>query len=209
MYGSYESDEFASLLGGFESDESDESDEFFLRESDEAAPRRGPRPRLPTAKRGSPVPRRAGPGYATKDELQATANRLDARIGTNSKAIQALDTRTRSLETETARLSSAVKKELNERKTSTEALKKDLDQMRNNSILLALLSQPTTTDIGPVHNVVVDNSGPMGHMLPLLLMAGGGSSGGGLFGGSNDGGMGNLIPLLIIMQAMNQQPQRP
>lgn len=206
MYGSYESDEFAQLLGGFESDESDESDEYF-RESDEAAPRRGPRPRLPTAKRGSPVPKRAGPGYATKEELQATANRLDGRIGTNSKAIQALDGRTRSLEIETARLSAAVKKELSERKTSSEALKKDVDQMRNNGILLALLTQPTTQRVSGVDNVVVDNSGPMGHMLPLLLMAGSGSSGGGLFGGSGDSGMGNLIPLLIIMQAMNQQPR--
>ena len=79
MYDSFE--DFGELLEDVESDEA--YDEAF--ESDEAVRRRGRpmlRRRVPTAKRGNPVPHPVAAGYATKAELNATAHRLDARIAT-------------------------------------------------------------------------------------------------------------------------------
>jgi uncharacterized small protein (DUF1192 family) len=188
----FETDEFESLLEDVEIDESDIEDS----ELDERA-RRGARgrlrPRLPLAKRGSPVPRKAGPGFATKAELVATANRLDGRIAVTTKSVAALDVRTRSLESEAARLSAELKKETLARKTEAEAFKKALDQQRTNGLLIHLLSQPTKTEVGGVKNVLVDNSSGLGAMLPILLMSGMGSSGGGLGGGGD-----SMLPLMAV-----------
>lgn len=198
MFEDFESDEFAALLEDYESDESDESDEF---ESDERARRvgrRGVAAKVRTAKRGSPVPKRAGPGFATKAELQATANRLDGRIAVNSTAIQKVQGQVRTLEAETARLGTALKKETLARKTETEALKKAIDAQRTTGLLIHLLSRPTKVTIGSQANVLVDNSSGIGAMLPILLMSGMGSGGGGggLFGGGD-----SMLPLMAIAMA--------
>lgn len=193
MFESFESDEFAELLEFAELDESDESDEW---ESDERA-RRGrrgaPQRRVPTAKRGNPVPKKAGAGFATKAELQATATRLDGRIATNSKAIQTIEGRLRALDTETGRIGATLKKEALLRKTETEALKKAIEQQRTTSLLIHLLAQPSKQTVGGVENVLVDNSSGIGAMLPILLMSGMGSGSGGMFGGDN-----NMLPLMAI-----------
>lgn len=188
----FETDEFEELLEDIEIDESESEDSEWPERVRRGA-RRGVRPRLPTARRGSPVPKKAGPGFATKAELLATANRLDGRIAVTSKSIAALDVRTRTLETETARLSAELKKETLARKTESEAFKKALDQQRTNSLLIHLLSQPTKVTIGTTPNVLVDNSSGLGAMLPILLMSGMGSGGGGLGGGGD-----SMMPLMAI-----------
>lgn len=194
MFEDFESDEFAELLEFAELDESDESDEW---ESDERARRgrrgRGAPRRVSTAKRGNPVPKKAGAGFATKAELQATANRLDGRIATNSKAIQTIEGRLRTLDAETGRIGAALKKETLLRKTETEALKKTVEQQRTTSLLIHLLAQPSKKTVGGVENVLVDNSSGIGAMLPILLMSGMGSGSGGMFGGDN-----NMLPIMAI-----------
>lgn len=194
MYNAFE--DYGELL---EDIESDEADEMF--ENDEAAPRRGRGNRwgkVPTARKGNPVPQRVAQGYATKADLQATAQRLDARIATNSKAIATVDGRVRAVEGESAKIRAALKKELHERKLATDALKKGLDDQRQLALLLALLSTQDTVVMNG-QNVVVDNGDQFSKLLPIMLMTGGlgGSStgGGGLFGG--DGG--NLGTLAMVM----------
>src|SRR6478672_9232907 len=102
----------------FEADELDESDELFGEsdesdESDEARRRsRGrSRPPIRTPQRGNNVPRRPPEGFATKAELTATASRLDAKIGTLSTGLKALDGRVRSLDGEQVKLRADLKKE--------------------------------------------------------------------------------------------------
>jgi hypothetical protein len=208
MYTGFGAEEFPEFLT--EDTEDTEDTEFFHFDEAAGRPGRGPRGRLPTAKKGNPVPQQAGQGYATKAELQATAQRLDGRIATNSKAITTLDGRTRVIETETGKIGSALKKEIAERKTVTEALRRGLDESRQIAMLMPLLSTQDTisANIGPNNsavNVVVDSGDKFSKILPILLLSGGfgGSTStpgagqtGGLFGG--DGGIGSLSLIMAL-----------
>jgi hypothetical protein len=202
MFESFESDEFAELFEDYESDESDESDEYFVEYDERSGGRRRPAgrgPKVRTAKRGSPVPKKAGPGYATKAELLAAANRLDARIGVNSKAIQTADAKIRSLDTEVGRLGSALKKETTERKAEAESFKKALAESKQIAMMLPLLSSQTTVQVkdvaGNTQNAVVDNGGTFSKILPMLLLSGG-------LGGSSGGGDSNsMMPLMLLAMA--------
>ncbi len=202
MHNPYE--DFSELLEADEADESYgyEADEAFGEadfEADERARRRPQRPaprRVPTARPGSVTPRPQPQGFATRAELQQTASRLDAKIATNSKAVQTLDGRVRAAVSETSRVSAALAKEIRERKTATDALKKSIDEQRQMALLLPLLSTYEKRDIvtgtETVRNVLTDNGDKLSSLLPILLMSGGlggsggsGGSGGGLFGGDN------------------------
>jgi hypothetical protein len=193
MYNPYE--DFGELLDDTESDESFvafESDEADF-ESDERARRAGrgrPAPRrVPTAGRGNTVPRPNPQGFATKAELQQTAARIDAKIAVNSKAVQTLDGRVRAVVAENGRIGAALAKEIRERKTVTEALRKSIDEQRQIAMLLPLLSTYEKRSVGGVDNVLIDSGDKLSSLLPILLMSGGfggsGASGGGLMGGDN------------------------
>ena len=206
MFENFESDEFAQLLEGVESDESDESFEYDEYESDERIRRRPrlPRPPLPTARRGNAVARKAPPGFATKGELQATANKLDARIATNSKAIQAADKRLRANEADTGRIGTALRKEITERKAATDQLKKGLDESRQLAMLLPLLNPSKTVQIQTsegTKKVLVESDDKFSKILPILLLSGGlgGSSGGGGLGGGDN----NMLMMVALMTAMD------
>ncbi|MDB5674417.1 MAG: hypothetical protein JWM65_1399 [Sphingomonas bacterium] len=194
MYNPFE--DFGELLEDIESDESDEAFE-----SDEAAPRRGKSwGKVPTAKRGNPVPQKVANGFATKADLNAVAQRLDGRIATNSKAIATVDGRTRAIEAEAHKLRASLKHEIAERTKATDALKKGLDDARQLAMILPLLSTTETVTIGTQQNVVVDNGDQMSKLLPIMLLSGGfggssGSGGGGMFG---DGGMGPLVMMMAL-----------
>jgi hypothetical protein len=195
MYNPFE--DYGELLEDIESDEADEAFE-----SDEAAPRRGKSwGKVPTAKRGNPVPQKVANGYATKADLNAVAQRLDGRIATNSKAIATVDGRTRAIEAEAHKLRASLKHEIAERTKATDALKKGLDDARQLAMILPLLSTQDTQVVAGVPNVVIDNGDKMSKLLPMLLLSGGfggssGSGGGGLFGG--DGGMGPLVMMMAL-----------
>src|SRR5262245_31247099 len=79
-------------------------------DQDAEAARRRPRFRGPirTPQRGGAVPPRPAAGFATRAELTATANRLDAKIGQVSTGIKALDGRVRTLDSEQSKLRSAL-----------------------------------------------------------------------------------------------------
>lgn len=191
--------ELDELLESDEFYEFDESDEF-----DEARRRTPLRRRAPvrTAKRGGAVPQRPASGFASKAELTATANRLDARIATNSTAIKTVDSRVSTLTSENAKLRADLNK-----------MQGGINDVRNMSMLMPMLSSQktvTTTEtvsgIPAGSKVVVDSGDSFSKILPLLMFSGsfGGSSGqsgsGGMFGGDSGG----LMMVAMIMATQNK-----
>jgi hypothetical protein len=197
------------------SDEALEGDELYgeideVDELDEAA-RRPQRRRMGapirTPQRGGNVPPRPATGFATRAELTATANRLDAKIGQVSTGIKALDGRVRTLDTEQGRLRTALTAETKKR----EALAGQVNNLQQMSMLLPLLTTQSTRAVtapvagtGLVTNdkVVVDNGDSLSRVLPMLLFSGAGSTSGqsgsgGMFGGDN-----NTMMMLAMVMAM-------
>lgn len=165
---------------------------------DEAAPRRGrkfmpPRPGVKLPPRGNVVPKHAGPGFATKREVEEIAKRLDGRIHTSAAAIKTLETRSRSVEREVGTMGGALRKEIALRKKETAELKKGLDESRQIAMILPLLAP----------------SNPGGKedkftkLLPVLLY-GGMLGGGGGFGTSTTDS--NSSMLTTMMMAIALQP---
>ena len=199
----------------YETDEGLETDELYgevdeADESDEAA-RRPQRRRMGapirTPQRGGNVPPRPQAGFATRAELTATANRLDAKIGQVSTGIKALDGRVRTLDTEQGRLRTALTAETKKR----EALAGQINNVQQMSMLMPLLTTQTTrsvttavagTAIAANDKVVVDNGDSLSRILPMLLFSGAGNTGGqsgsgGMFGGDN-----NTMMMLAMVMAM-------
>jgi hypothetical protein len=188
----------------YELEEMLESDELFQAESDESdeAARRRLLP-LRTARRGNTVPQRPAQGFATRAELMATANRLDAKISTNANAIKTVNGRVSTLSGDVTKL-----------RTDVTKLQGNVNDVRNMAMLLPLLTTQTTrtvaanvanTDIRAGDKVVVDTGDNLSRLLPLLIFSGafgssGGASGsgGGMFGGDSSGIM--MIALIMAMQ---------
>lgn len=194
----------------YESDEVLESDEYVeYDESDESDEARRPRGRfgrnVKTAKRGGAVPPRPGQGFATRAELTAAANRLDARIATNSTAIKTVEGRVATLSSDITKLRTDINKSQG-----------GVNDIRNMSMLMPLLTSQSTrtvtaavagTNIQAGDKVVVDSGDNFSRLMPLLLFSGsfgssGGSgqsgSGGGMFGGESSGIM--MVALMMAMQ---------
>jgi hypothetical protein len=173
---SFESDFEDVLEHDFESDyESDfEYDEGTWDEAAKVRPRSF-RPLKAPAK-GSPTVTQPRAGFATKAELDATAKKLDARIATNTGSIKALDGRTRTMENESAKMGTALKKEIEVRKRQTTELRKGLDESRQLAMIVPLITAGA------------DPNDKFAKMLPILLYSGafGGSGSSGL-GGDNQG----------------------
>lgn len=180
----------------FESDFEDyvESDFEFDGEAewDEAAPRRRfmPRPGVKLPPRGNAVPKRAGPGFATKAELEATAKRLDDRIHTSAAAIKTIETRSRAVEREVGTMGAALKKEIALRKKETADLKKGLDESRQIAMILPLL--------GPSD----PNQDKFTKLLPVLLYGGMLGGGGGGFGGSSTDSNTSMLTTMMMVIAL-------
>ena len=157
MEADFEAD-FESLFeNDVEYDESDESDESLFGDLS-----RRMRPALKLPPRGNNTVRAAKAGYASRAELQATANRLDGRIATNATAIKTLDGRSRVTERGLNSVGAAVKKEIALRKKETGELRKGLDESRQIAMIMPLLGGGTDS---------------FSKMLPLLMY-------GGMMGGS-------------------------
>ena len=197
-YAPYESDELAESDEFLEYDESDESDEA----------RRRSRAPVRTARRGGTVPARPMPGFATRAELTATANRLDAKIVVNSSAIRAVEARTNKIASDNGKLRAEVNK-----------LQGGLNDVRNMAMLMPLLSSQSTkavtasvAGLAAGDKVVIDTGDSFSRILPLLMFSGtfggssqggtsGGSSSGSMFGGGDNGMM--MVAMMIALQGKN------
>jgi hypothetical protein len=197
----YETEDLESLVELLEFDESDESDE-----SDEMAERwRRRRPRTASG-RGMYPPRPQG-NYVTQAQLQTALARVGQQIRTNSAAIGTLTTRVNAVSTEQTKQSTALRKEIDERKKQADALRRDTRQKLELLTLLPLISKPTsvtlTQDVAGLRKdqkVLVDSGDSLTMLLPLLLIGGlGGSSGTGGSGADSSADGSNIALLAIAL----------
>jgi hypothetical protein len=142
--------------------------------------------------------------YVTQTQLQTSLAKVGDQLKANSNAIGGLSERV-SAQTE------VIRKEVTARKKETDQLKKDLNQTRQMSALLPLLSKPKSiqlqasavpTGTSPVPKALVESNDAFGLLLPLMLMGGmggssGGSGGGGMFGGDDSGMMMMVLALTL------------
>lgn len=143
------------------------------------------------------------PGAAvTRKEFTDALRNVDMKIGTNSKAIQVVDERGRSLAAAQGRMAADLRKEMVDRKKAIMGVRKDLQSTRETGILLSLL---------PSLGVGGNN---IGILAPLLLLGNdvsgeppsSGTSGGILGGlGGGGGGLGGIVPLLLISELLKDR----
>ncbi|GMA15730.1 hypothetical protein E5F05_06115 [Deinococcus metallilatus] len=165
-------------------------------ESDERARPRGRQrgqPPLRTPSPQSSFQPRPSANAVTQAQLQAAVRSLDGKISTLAGNVKTLESRTNSVAAEQDRLAAAMRKEAEDRKKTTDNIRRDLQQTKTLAVLLPLISQ-RTEDVpradGTIAKVVTQPSDTLSTMLPFLLLMGGGpgdsSPGGGLLGdGSN------------------------
>jgi hypothetical protein len=162
-------------------------------------PRNVPRPRQGNAAVNAPQG-----GYATKAELEATANRLDGRIAVNTKAIDDVNGKVNALGTAHNRLEANTKRGFTTTKATTDKLSKNVENVKMAAMLMPLLTSPKTRDITVVNptdatktetvKVMVDDGDTFRTIAPMFLLNGG-------FGGgdSSGGSMSEMmIPLLFL-----------
>lgn len=176
-------------------------DEAYDEAYDEAAPRR-PAPRQPVrvAPRGStyqaPTPASVANSPVTQSQLKAVTDRIGAAIKVNSQAITQVDSRVRTLGQAQTRLESGLRKEISDRKDAISAVRRDLQQTREVSAILPLI----TSFAGP-GNVLAS-------LAPLLLLGNDvsadpgpgnspGTSNSGLLGGF--GGGNSMLGLVAVL----------
>jgi hypothetical protein len=102
---------------------------------------RRPPPVRPAPRTSSYAPRPTG-GQApvTKSEFQSTIARLDAKMGTNSRAIAEVDTRARSAIAEVQRQNAAVRKEIDARRKAADSLRGDLQDTRETAAIAQIVA---------------------------------------------------------------------
>jgi hypothetical protein len=180
-------------------------------ESESEAAERAPirRPSSQPSFKPRPVP--GTPQGVTQAQLEAALTRVDGKIKTVSDGIGTITARVNSLST-------ANKKEAEERKKSVEGQNKDLNQKLQLLALLPLLVQsPTATGpkVGanpltdaagsPIAAISVPDTSNLNALLPLLLVSGIGGTGGGLgLGDSSSGGEGGMS-LLVLALALGRK----
>ena len=181
-----------------EDTEADESDE-----SDAEARTRWQRPKVAS---GSGLFRqRPGTTYVTQQQMQLALARVSAQIKTNSTAVATLTTRVNTV-------NDTIKKEQAARKKDSEAIRGDVRQMRDMTMLLPFLSGSTTRSMTAntaglqQGDKVLIQGDTFSQLMPLLLLGGMGSGGGGMFGGSgSSGGSDNSMMMMMMVLAMSNR----
>ena len=139
---------------------------------------------VPTPSQGSSMARRPTGNFVTEGQLNAAVDKLDGKINTLSGGVRTLEGRTNTIASEQDRLGSALRKEIEERKKSLEAVQKDLGNTKMVSLLLPFLTQrpvPVDSKDGKTQ-VLTQPNDSLTTLLPFLLLMGSGSSGSGMFG---------------------------
>jgi predicted RNase H-like nuclease (RuvC/YqgF family) len=185
-------------MNGYSEDLDSLLDSLEYEEFEEAAPSRRSPVRTPS-RQSSFIPRQTTTP-ASQTQVQSAARNLDSKIETLSKAVQALETRTNSLSTAQDRQAALVRKEVTDRRRSTDATRSDLQQTKMLAVLLPLLTQETTDatdDQGRTVKVVTQSQNQLATLLPLLLLLPGYSGGDGK--GPLGGGDSTMMLLLLVL----------
>lgn len=186
-------------MNGYSEDLDSLLDSLEYEEYDEAVPSRRGYVRTPS-RQSSFVPRQTTTP-ASQTQVQSATRNLDSKIETLSKAVQALETRTNSLSTAQDRQGALIRKEVTDRRRSTDATRSDLQQTKMLAVLLPLLTQETTDatdDQGRSVKVVTQSQNQLATLLPLLLLLPG-YSGGGDGKGPLGGGDSTMMLLLLVL----------
>jgi len=178
-------------------------------ESDDAESRGGRRSPVRTPSRQSSFAPRPTGQAASQTQVQSAARNLDAKIETLSNAVKALETRVNGVAADTQRVGTVVKKEIEERKKSGDAIRGDLQQTKLLGAILPMIGQKTVDvtvlnaqgePTGTTQKLLAPSDNPIAQFLPILLLLGGSSSG----DGSKSGGLGDgILPLLLVVSLMN------
>jgi predicted RNase H-like nuclease (RuvC/YqgF family) len=188
-------------MNGYSEDLDSLLDSLEYEEFEEAVPSRRTSVRTPS-RQSSFMPRQTTTA-ASQTQVQSATRNLDSKIETLSKAVQALETRTNSLSTAQDRQAALVRKEVTDRRRSTDATRSDLQQTKMLAVLLPLLNQDTTDatdDQGRPIKVLTQSQNQLTTLLPLLLLLPGYSSGGdGRGGGGLGGGDSTMMTLLLVL----------
>jgi hypothetical protein len=171
-------------------------------EAAEAARGRGA-PRRPSPQPSfKPRPAAGTPQYVTQAQLEAALARSDAKVKTVADGVSTISARVNAV-------TSATRKEADERKKALDTTNKDLNQKMQLMAMLPVLITPktkTVLDIDGVtqDEVVVADDSSLNKLLPLLLMTGMGSAGG--FGTSGDGSAdgGNSMMMMAMVLALGR-----
>jgi hypothetical protein len=185
-------------MNGYSDDLDSLLDSLEYEEYEEAAPRRRTSVRTPT-RQSSFVPRQTATP-ASQTQVQSAARNLDSKIETLSSAVTALENRTNSLAATQDRQSGLIRKEVVDRRKTTDSTRADLQQTKMLALLLPLLTQETTDatdENGNPVKVVTQSNNQLATLLPLLLLLPGYS------GGDNKGGFGGgdstMLLLLVLL----------
>jgi hypothetical protein len=201
MSNSYEfadADYEASDWPGDSDDAYDESDEGW------GEARRRQRPVRTSTGRNTYSPRPSGASQpVTQAQLQAALARVSQQITVNSGAIKTLDGRVRGVAADQNKLSALVRKDSAERKKGLDTVRRDLQQTRELSALIPLVTYS-------------DPTGPLARLAPLLFLLpsdalNGGSSSSSPSTGSSDSLLGgsNLLAIAAIAMASGAIPGLP
>ena len=173
-------------------------------ESEAAERARGGRIRRPSTQPSfKPRPNPNTPVYVTQPQLEAALTRVDGKIKTVSDSVSTINSRV-------AALASSVKKEVEERKKTSENQNRDLNQKLQLLALLPLLVQSPSATItasglnvngvaAPSVAISTPDTNSLDALLPVLLMSGLGGAGGLSLGGDGTGSDNSALMLALVL----------
>jgi hypothetical protein len=155
-----------------------------------------------------PRPAPGTPTGVTQAQLEAALTRVDGKIKTVADGISTISTRVNSL-------TSAAKKEADERKKGIDTQGKDVNQKLQMLALLPMLIQPPSSKLqAPLNDangnptitaVSTPDNSPLDAILPLLLVSGlGGTSSSGISLGG-DGSDNGMMLMALVLAFANQR----
>lgn len=148
------------------------------------AKRRRPSPVRPSGGKTTYSPPRSAGGDrpVTQSQLKEALSKVSQQISLNSNAIKTVDGRVRGLGEDQKKLGAFVRKESADRKKELEAVKRDLQQTKEMSAIIPMVTHNMT---GPIATLA-----PLLHLMPADTLTGGAAGSGSgssnsLLGGSN------------------------
>lgn len=178
-------------------------DDIDLGEFEERTARR-PRTTVRTPSRQSSFQPRQTASAATQTQVQSAARNLDAKIETLSNAVKAVEARANTLAAEQDRSTTALRKEIADRRKASDGVRGDLQQTKMLALLLPMLTQntvPAADANGQPIQVVTQSQNQLATFLPVLLLMGGGMSG----GDPSKGPMGDSTSMLMLLLLLGRK----
>jgi hypothetical protein len=131
----------------------------------------------------------------TQSQLKEALGKVSQQISLNSNAIKTVDGRIRGLGEDHKKLSANVRKELGDRKKDLESVKRELQQTKELSAIIPMITAHAPQTIATL--------APLLQLVPADTLSGGAPSSGSGSSGSLLGGGSNLLAIAAIALASN------